>query len=127
MAVWVPPVGSDKEHVAYTHGAAGGLVANLRSQILANGLPGVAAFCRGVRNLAISDLGDTQEITQEAFRASASFAGAKLTVSSVSTASSPYVHACRPPVNRRKGVVLLLSQHSAWNHGLACSSFVLLI
>lgn len=81
MAVWVPPVVLDNDHVLHTLGAAGGLVANLRSQILTNGLPGVAAFCRGVRKAARGSDGGVEEITQEAFRAAASSAGAALTVS----------------------------------------------
>lgn len=83
VAVWVPPVALDNEHVLHTLGGAGGLVANLRSQVLANGLAGVAAFCRGVRKAAADRDGDAQEINQEEFRAAASFAGAELTVSSL--------------------------------------------
>lgn len=81
VAVWVPPVVLDNDHVLHTLGAAGGLVANLRTQILANGLPGVAAFCRGVREAARGSDGGVEEITQEVFHAAASSAGAALTVS----------------------------------------------
>ncbi|CAM9395475.1 unnamed protein product [Scytosiphon promiscuus] len=87
LAVWVPPVACGNEDIPHTLGAAGGLVANLRSQILAKGLAGVVAFCRGVRKLAVRGEGDSQEITQEAFQAAASFAGAKLTASEMSQAS----------------------------------------
>lgn len=70
----------DNEHVLHTLGAAGGLVANLRSQILANGLLGVAAFCRGVRNAAAEAEVDGQEIHLGGLRAAAALAGAELTV-----------------------------------------------
>lgn len=70
----------DNEHVFHTLGGAGGLVANLRSQILANGLSAIVTFCRGIRNAAARVDGDLQEIRQEAFRAAASRAGAALTV-----------------------------------------------
>ncbi|CAN0325955.1 unnamed protein product, partial [Ectocarpus sp. 8 AP-2014] len=86
VAVWVPPVVLDNDHVLHTLGAAGGLVANLRSQILTNGLPGIAAFCRGVRKAARGSDGGVEEITQEAFRAAASSAGASLTASEMSQA-----------------------------------------
>ncbi|CAM9380713.1 unnamed protein product, partial [Ectocarpus sp. 12 AP-2014] len=86
VAVWVPPVVQDNNHVLHTLGAAGGLVANLRSQILTNGLPGVAAFCRGVRKAARGSNGGVEEITQGAFRAAASSAGAALTASEMSQA-----------------------------------------
>lgn len=71
----------DNEHVLHTLGAAGGLVANLRSQILSNGLSGVVAFCRGVRKAAADVDFDGQEINLEGFRAAANSAGAKFTVS----------------------------------------------
>lgn len=87
VAVWVPPVALDNRHVLQTLGAAGGLVANLRSQILANGLSGVVAFCRGVREAAAGIETDGQEINLEGFRAAATFAGAELTVS-----VRPYQH-----------------------------------
>lgn len=80
VAVWAPPVALDNDHVLHTLGGAGGLVANLRSQVLASGLAGVVAFCRGVRTAAADRDGDAQEIDQEDFRAAASFAGAELTV-----------------------------------------------
>lgn len=80
MAVWVPPAVLDNEHVLHTLGAAGGLVANLRSQILANGLSGVVAFCRGVRKAAGEVEVGGQEIHLGGFRAAASSAGAELTV-----------------------------------------------
>lgn len=65
-------------------GAGGGLVGNLRSQILSRGLAGVSAFRRGVRMATGDGSGDdAHEITQDAFRTAASLAGANLTVSSV--------------------------------------------
>lgn len=76
----MPPVILDNEHLLHTLGGAGGLVGNLRSQILANGLSAVVTFCRGVRTAATRVDGDPQEIGQEEFRAAASRAGAGLTV-----------------------------------------------
>lgn len=82
VTVWVPPIAVDDERAVALHtlGGAGGLVANLRSQILARGLPGVSSFCRGVRDAAVGE-GNVRELDQEAFRAAASLSGAELTVS----------------------------------------------
>lgn len=80
VAVWVPPVVLDNGHVFHTLGGAGGLVANLRSQILAGGLSAIVKFCRGIRTAAARVDGDVHEVDQEEFRAAASHAGAALTV-----------------------------------------------
>lgn len=72
---------SERGFALYVLGAGGGLVANLRSQILSRGLPGVSAFRRGVRNATL--VGGTaggQELTQEEFHAAARLAGADLAV-----------------------------------------------
>lgn len=78
--MWVPPVSVDDDqgYALHTLGGAGGLVANLRSQILALGLHGVSTFRRGVRGAAMGGAG---EVTHEAFRAAVGVAGAELTVS----------------------------------------------
>ena len=76
----MPPAVLDNEHVFHTLGGAGGLVANVRSQILANGLLALVTFCRGIRTAATRADGDLQEINQDAFRAAANRAGAALTV-----------------------------------------------
>ena len=78
VVVWTPPVARDV--ALHTLGGAGGLVANLRSQILARGLPGVASFCRGVRDATVIGVGNVHEIDQEAFRSAADAAGVELTV-----------------------------------------------
>ena len=80
VVVWTPPVVQDV--ALHTLGGAGGLVANLRSQILARGLPGLSAFCRGVRDAAVVGIGNVREIDQEAFCSAADAAAAELTVSS---------------------------------------------
>lgn len=82
LAVWAPPIVLDDDRAFALHilGGAGGLVAKLRLQILARGLPGVSTFSRGVRDALEGD-GSVQEINQDAFRAAATLAGANLTVS----------------------------------------------
>lgn len=81
VVVWTPPVARDV--ALHTLGGAGGLVANLRSQILARGLPGVSTFCRGLRDATVVGIGNVREIDQEAFRSAADAAGAELTVSNI--------------------------------------------
>lgn len=96
----MPPVILDNEHVFHTLGGAGGLVANLRSQILADGLSAIVTFCRGVRAAAARVDADLKEIDQDAFRSAASRAGARLTVRCVSR------YWMKPLLSGWKGVVL---------------------
>lgn len=81
VIVWTPPVFRDV--ALHTLGGAGGLVANLRSQILTRGLPGVTAFCRGVRDATVVGIGNVREIDLEAFRSAAGAAGAELRVNRI--------------------------------------------
>lgn len=84
VAVWAAPVAAESERSFAFHvlGAGGGLVANLRSQILSRGLSGVSAFRRGVRNArSAGGTVGAEELTQEGFHSAVRLVGADLTVS----------------------------------------------
>lgn len=86
--VWVPPVvmGNEQAFASKIIGCAGGLAENLRAQILGRGMKGVSTFHRGIREAV--ERGGIGEISQEAFCASAGYAGAKLTVRLPTSTSS---------------------------------------
>lgn len=72
---------TERASALHTLGGAGGLVANLRTQVLANGLSGVASFRRSVRDAAVAGDGRDEGISQDMFCAAIGLAGATLTVS----------------------------------------------